>query len=449
MPKIAHELMVSISGVRGKVGDSLTPAVIRCYVEAFGAVLKPHSSVALGRDSRTSGPWISDLSSAVMRACGHDVTDVGLCATPTLGYVIRSIGADAGIMITASHNPVAWNALKFLGPDGGFVRPEVARRIFSLVNRSESRLVDYRRPGSLVYDDHLCQNHLRAVLKLVPPARNKLGLKVVLDTVNGAGSVLTPEFLKRHGCRVKVIHGEPTGLFAHAPEPLPKNLKALCREVVRSRADFGIAVDPDVDRVAFVDHEGRPVGEELSLGFAAAYVLGWRPGPVVVNLSTSRVCEDLARAFGQPFFRTPVGEAHVAAKMRAVGAAIGGEGNGGVIYPRLHPGRDALVGIAFLLGLLRQRRGTLAELVAELPTWHLERFAASRPTDYDRRLQQFLKAMPDGHVDRRDGIRVDWPYGWVHMRKSNTEPIVRIIAEARTPREAKALVSETRRRLRL
>jgi phosphomannomutase len=449
MPKSAHELMVSISGVRGIVGDSLTPEVVRRYVEAFGAVLKPHASVALGRDSRTSGPWVTDLASAVMRACGHDVTDVGLCGTPTLGYVIRNIRADAGIMVTASHNAVAWNALKFLGPDGGFVKPAFARKIYATVNRSAGRLVDYRRPGSLVHNGDLRNKHLQSVLKLVPPSRKKLGLKVVLDVVNGAGSVLTPEFLERHGCRVKVIFGDPTGLFAHAPEPLPKNLKDLCREVVRSRADFGIAVDPDVDRVAFVDHNGRAIGEELSLGLAAAYVLGWRPGPVVVNLSTSRVCQDLARTFGQRFYRTKVGEAHVAAKMHSVNAAIGGEGNGGVMYPRLHPGRDALVGIAFLLGLMRQRRSTLAELVAELPTWHLERFAASRPKDYDRRLQQFLKAVPGGKVDRRDGIRVDWPHGWVQMRKSNTEPVVRILAEARTPREAKVLVSETRQRLRL
>jgi phosphomannomutase len=344
---------------------------------------------------------------------------------------------------------VQWNALKLFGGDGGFVRPATAKRIFAAADSGRTKYVDYRRPGTRLDAPELVRTHLRAALKLVPRKARNLGLSVVLDTVNGAGSVLTPEFLETVGCRVHLLNGEPTGLFAHRPEPLAKNIRGLCREVTRRRANLGIAVDPDVDRVAFVDERGRAIGEELSLGIAAAHVLKWRPGPVVVNLSTSRVCEDLAREAGQRFYRTPVGEAHVAQKMRLVNAAVGGEGNGGVIYPRLHSGRDALVGIAFLLGYMSRRQETLSDIVRTLPRWHLVRASVPRPESYEAQLEAFLRALPKGRVDRRDGIRVDWPDGWIQMRKSNTEPIVRILAEARTPSDARTLLADARASLNL
>jgi phosphomannomutase len=269
----------------------------------------------------------------------------------------------------------------------------------------------------------------------------------VLDTVNGAGCVLTPDLLGAYGCRVFSINESPTGRFAHPPEPVPSHLAALGREVRRRGAHLGIAVDPDADRVALVDERGRAVGEEWSLGLSVAYVLSWRPGPVVVNLSTSRISEDLARAYGQRFYRTRVGEAHVAARMRQVRAAIGGEGNGGVIFPALHPGRDALVGIAFILALLRRRRASLSTLISEMPAWHLAKLAMPRPDDYEARLKQLVAALPKGRVDGRDGVRVDWPHGWVQMRKSNTEPIVRILAEARSAAAARSLLQIARRGL--
>jgi phosphomannomutase len=447
MAKVRSELMVSVSGVRGVVGATFTPDVVRRYVDGLASALAPHSHVLLGRDSRTTGPWILDLAASVLRAGGHRVTVLGLCATPTLGYAVRAQAAQAGVMITASHNPVAWNALKFLGPDGGFISPGLARRIFRHVDRGIVRWVDYRAPGSRDERPGWRAEHLRQVLKLVPPARRAPRLSVVLDTVNGAGCVLTPDLLGSYGCRVHSINESPTGLFAHGPEPVPAHLAALGKEVKRRRAHLGIAVDPDADRVAFVDERGRALGEEWSVGLAVAYVLGWRPGPVVVNLSTSRISEDLAHAFGQPFYRTPVGEAHVAARMRTVHAAVGGEGNGGVIYPALHPGRDALVGIAFVLALLRKRGALLSTLVSEMPSWHLAKLALPRPADYEHRLKRFLSALPAGRVDRRDGVRVDWPDGWVQMRKSNTEPIVRILAEARTARAAHELLAAARRGL--
>jgi phosphomannomutase len=440
-------LMVSVSGVRGVVGSSFTPDVVSRYVGGFAAFLPTRSHVLLGRDSRTSGPWVLDLAAAVLCASGHHVSTLGLCATPTLGYAIRAFGGAAGVMVTASHNSVSWNALKFLGPDGGFIRPELARRIFGNVERGRRRWVDYRRPGARLEHPEWRAEHLKQVLRLLPPVRRTGGLKVVLDTVNGAGCVLVPELLGCYGCRVHSVNESPTGLFAHPPEPLPAHLTALGREVRRRRADLGIAVDPDADRVAFVSEQGRAVGEEWSLALAVAFVLGWRPGPVVVNLSTSRVSEDLARIFHQPFYRTPVGEAHVAAKMKQVGAAIGGEGNGGVIYPALHPGRDALVGIAFVLALLRRRNASLTTLISELPAWHLAKLALPRPDDYEARLARLLAILPAGRVDRRDGLRIDWPDGWVQMRKSNTEPIVRILAEARSPQAAQKLLKLARRAL--
>lgn len=440
MAKSIPELMVSVSGVRGIVGATFTADVVRRFVDGFAATLPARSHVLLGRDSRTSGPWVLDLAAAVLCASGHRTSSIGLCATPTLGYAIRARRAQAGVMVTASHNSVAWNALKFLGPDGGFIRPEFARRVFQKVQSGAVRNVDYRQPGTRSDHPEWRSTHLKEVLRLLPRHKSRSGLKVVLDTVNGAGCVLTPDLLGCYGCRVFSIHESPTGLFAHPPEPLPENLKALGREVRRRRAHLGIAVDPDADRVAFVDEDGRAVGEERSLGLAVAFVLGWRPGPVVVNLSTSRISEDLARAYRQPFFRTRVGEAHVAAKMRQVGAAIGGEGNGGVIYPALHPGRDALVGIAFVLALLHQRRAPFSTLVSELPSWHIAKLAVPRPNDYDERLERLSSALLPGRVDRRDGLRVDWPHGWVQMRQSNTEPVVRIMAEARTPEGATDLL---------
>jgi phosphomannomutase len=441
--------MVSISGIRGIVGETFTPEVVQRYVSAFGSTLSRGSEVVLGRDSRTSGPWVSDLAAATLQAMGHHATVVGLCATPTLGYAVRARRAAGGIMVTASHNPVPWNALKMFGADGGFVRPTTARRIFAVADSGRVRYADYRRPGRRRDDPALVRHHLRAALKLVPKRARHLGLNIVLDTVNGAGSVLTPEFLETVGCRVHLLNGDPTGLFAHRPEPLAKNIRGLRREVRRRRADLGIAVDPDVDRVAFVDEHGHAIGEELSLGIATAHVLQWRPGPVVVNLSTSRVSEDLAREAGQRFYRTPVGEAHVAHKMHLVNAAVGGEGNGGVIYPRLHPGRDALVGIAFLLAHMSRRQEPVSEIVRALPRWHLVRAAVPRPENYEAQLESFLRALPKGRVDRRDGIRVDWPDGWIQMRKSNTEPIVRILSEARTPSGARALLADARARLNL
>jgi phosphomannomutase len=447
----ANELMVSISGVRGTVGGTFTPEVVHRYVRAFGETLPQGSEILLGRDSRPSGPWIVDLASSVLAAMGHATCAVGLCGTPTLGYAIRARKAAGGIMATASHNPAPWNALKLFGADGGFVTPAVAKKIFARAGAPPraGSFVAHEYTGTRTSESDLVVHHLNAVLRLLPPRSPKTRLKVVLDTVNGAGCVLVPEFLRRWGCRVIAINESPTGRFAHPPEPLPGHLRGLSRAVRKERADFGVAVDPDVDRVAFVDETGRPIGEERSLGIAAAFVLAWRPGPVVVNLSTSRIAEELAFVHGQKFYRTPVGEAHVAAKMRQVEAAVGGEGNGGVIYPRLHPGRDALVGLAFLLALMRRRKARLSEVAGALPAWHLVRHAIDRPRDYEGRLARLLKKLPEGRVDRRDGIRIDWPYGWVQMRKSNTEPIVRILAEARSEKKARALLSETLRQLRL
>ncbi|HEY3219730.1 MAG TPA: phosphoglucosamine mutase [Gemmatimonadales bacterium] len=479
---MSDTLMVSVSGVRGLVGTDLTPEVVARWAAAFGTwagdgkrpsgrrAVRP--SIVLGRDARTSGPMFAGAAIAGLQSVGCDVIDVGLVATPTVQLAVEHHRAAGGIILTASHNPIEWNALKFVGPDGIFLDTVAGTRVRELAAGESLPRAGYNAIGDVEADADAISRHLGAVLALrgvdVKAIRRRR-FRVALDTVRGAGGALMPELLDRLGCRVAAINQETDGLFPRSPEPVPENLKALGALVRRKNADIGIAVDPDVDRLAIVDEKGRPIGEDYTLAFAVRAVLGGsadrrmggskrrsdhptiRPSDVVCNLSTSLVVEDAAREYGAKVVRAPVGEAYVARKMLELKAVIGGEGNGGVMYPALHVGRDAPVALALVLSLLARERVSVSELVARAPRYtivkaKLELGARGRePGKLDQVYAELRRCFPDATADTQDGLRLAWPDRWLHVRPSGTEPIIRLIAEAPTSANAERLIEEGRR----
>src|SRR5262245_27288741 len=425
---MSDTLMVSVSGVRGLVGTDLTPEVIARWAAAFGswrqepgAGSRKKRRIVLGRDARTSGPMFSQAATAGLNSVGCDVIDVGLVATPTVQLAVEHHRAAGGIILTASHNPIEWNALKFVGPDGIFLDTGAGARVRELAEGKTLARAGYGKIGGVEADSDAISRHLAAVVALrgvdVPAIRRRR-FKVALDTVRGAGGAVMPALLERLGCRVTAINLETDGLFPRPPEPVPENLKALGALVRRTKADIGIAVDPDVDRLAIVDEKGRPIGEDYTLAFAIRAVLGKRDGgrgkgkTVVCNLSTSLVVEDAAKEFGADVVRAPVGEAHVARKIIALKAAIGGEGNGGVMYPALHVGRDAPVAFALVLTLLARERATVSELVGRAPQYTIvkakqERGAGSRePGGLEMVYAELRRRFADATVDTQDGLRL-------------------------------------------
>ena len=464
---MSDTLMVSVSGVRGLVGKDLTPEVVARWAAAFGTWAKGGGragagagrrgggpKVVVGRDARTSGPMFAGAATAGLQSVGCKVIDVGLVATPTVQLAVEYHHAAGGIILTASHNPIEWNALKFVGPDGIFLDGGAGTRVRELAAGDSLPRAHYDAIGGVEADANAIARHLAAVLALRGVdvrAIKRRRFRVALDTVRGAGGALMPELLERLGCRVTAINLETDGLFPRPPEPVPENLHALGALVRRSKADVGIAVDPDVDRLAMVDERGRAIGEDYTLAFAIRAVLGKRDGRrgrrgiVVCNLSTSLVVEDAARAFGATVVRAPVGEAHVARKIIALKAAIGGEGNGGVMYPALHVGRDAPVAAALLLGLLARERVPVSELVARAPRYTIVKAKVERGARLDAVYDGLRKTFADAEIDMQDGLRLAWPDRWLHVRPSGTEPIIRLIAEAPSGAEATKLIDEGRR----
>jgi phosphomannomutase len=456
---MSETLMISVSGMRGHVGTDLTPELVARHAAALGAWVRlaagrtagARPAVVLGRDSRTSGPMFARAAAAGLMSVGVDVIDVGVVPTPTVQLAVEHHHAGAGLILTASHNPIEWNALKFVGPDGVFLDAEAGARVRALAEEGPPRM-GWDGLGEVRQDDEAVARHLDAVLALPVidiTAIRARKFKVALDCVRGAGSVAIVPLLERLGCRVSGINLEPDGRFPRPPEPVPENLGDLGRLVRESGADIGLAVDPDVDRLALVDETGRAIGEDYTLAFAVRAVLRGRsnaaaPPTVVVNLSTSLVVEDAARAEGARFLRAPVGEANVARAIREAGATIGGEGNGGVMYPALHIGRDAPLGVALILHLLATIRSTVSQVVAGSPTYTIVKAKGPRGPElrplYDRLRQRFA----DAQADERDGLRLAWADRWLHIRPSGTEPIVRLIAEAPSPTEAEALVAAGR-----
>jgi len=457
---MSDTLMVGVSGVRGLVGIDLTPEVVARWAAAFGTWAK-HGKVVLGRDARTSGPMFTRAATAGLMSVGCEIIDVGLVTTPTVQLAVEHHRAAGGIILTASHNPIEWNALKFIGPDGIYLGVEDGARVGELARDGITR-AGYDGLGDVAVDPDSVERHLDALLRLRAldvKAIRRRRFRVALDTVRGAGGVVMPELLERLGCRVAAINLETDGRFPRPPEPLPEHLKPLGALVRRHKADVGIAVDPDVDRLALVDERGRPIGEDYTLAFAVRAVLGrpdgrtgrraarpsGRPAVVVCNLSTSLVVEDAARDCGARVVRSPVGEAHVARKIIAEKAAVGGEGNGGVMYPPLHVGRDAPVAAALVLALLARERRSVSELVASAPRYAIVKAKVPRGPRLEPVYDALRRAFAAASVDTQDGLRLAWPDRWLHVRPSNTEPIIRLIAEAPTEAGAKQLTEEARR----
>ncbi|PYP93552.1 MAG: phosphoglucosamine mutase [Gemmatimonadetes bacterium] len=464
-------LMVGVSGVRGIVGKDLTDDVVARWGAAFGRWAKTRTPrVVVGRDARESGPAFERAVVDGLGSVGCEVVTLGIVPTPTVQLAVEHHRAGGGIAITASHNPIEWNALKFIGPDGIFLDGADGKRVAELVAQDGGR--GTIAEGRVVADGGAVERHLEAVMKL--PAVDvegirKRGFTVALDAVRGAGGPVMRALLERFGCEVAGINLETDGRFPRPPEPVPENLGGLASLVKRSGAALGIAVDPDVDRLAIVDETGAPIGEDYTLAFAVHAVLGAKPsdsrtvGPtgahqsdrptvrlVVCNLSTSLVVEDAAREYGAEVIRTPVGEVHVARAILRLGAAIGGEGNGGVMYPALHAGRDAPVAAALLLTLLARQGKRVSELVAAAPRYTIVKAKAERGTrNAERGMEDVYAALrrlfPDASVDTQDGLRLAWRDRWLHVRPSNTEPIIRLIAEAPSGTGAQELVDEGRR----
>ncbi len=454
---MSDTLMVSVSGVRGLVGIDLTPEVVARWAAAFGTWAKNgrpdgptarRPSVVLGRDARTSGPMFAAAATAGLVSVGCDVVDVGLVATPTVQLAVEHHRAAGGIILTASHNPVEWNALKFVGPDGIFLDGIAGTRVRELAAGESLPRAGYKAIGGVEADADAIARHLAAVLALRAVDLRKIRrrrFRVALDTVRGAGGAVMPELLERLGCRVTAINLETDGLFPRPPEPVPENLRDLGALVRRSKADIGIAVDPDVDRLAIVDEQGRPIGEDYTLAFAVRAVGPSARRPVVCNLSTSLVVDDAAKASGASVIRAAVGEAYVARKMIELKAVIGGEGNGGVMYPALHVGRDAPVAGALVLALLARERATVSELVARAPRYTIVKAKVPRGPRLAPVYDGLRRRFPDAVVDTQDGLRLAWPDRWLHVRPSGTEPIIRLIAEAPSGADAERLIEEGRR----
>ncbi|NUS96663.1 MAG: phosphoglucosamine mutase [Gemmatimonadaceae bacterium] len=442
--------MVSVSGVRGRVGEALTPEVVARFAAGFGAwalAARRSRSVVVGRDSRVSGPMFHRVVVSALQSVGASVIDLGLATTPTTQLAVEHHHAAGGIMISASHNPIEWNALKMIGPSGLFLDAVEGTAMRTMMEQGLPRAT-WDRLGTLDPDDRAIERHVDAVLALpfidVPRIRARK-FRVALDSCRGAGAVIVPQLLERLGCMTTSINLEPDGRFPRPPEPVAENLGELERLVLETRADVGLAVDPDVDRLALVSEDGKAIGEDYTLALAAKLVLRYRKGPVVINLSTSRVVDDVAVAAGAPVIRAAVGEVNVATRMRSEQAAVGGEGNGGVILPELHLGRDAPLGIAILLQLMVEEGRPLSSIVSDHPRYVIVKDKLDRPDASLTTVYEALRtAFPGAEVDTQDGLRLAWHDRWVHVRPSGTEPIVRVIAEAPTAAEARDLVARSR-----
>lgn len=453
---MSDTLMISVSGMRGIVGKDLTPELVARHAAALGAWARSNGKplVVLGRDARTSGPMFARAATAGLMSVGVDVIDVGVAPTPTVQLAVEHHHAGAGLILTASHNPIEWNALKLVGPDGIFLDGTDGARVRALAEEGPAR-TSWDGVGTVREDREAIARHLAQVVALPHinlEAIRARRFRVALDCVRGAGGTTMPALLEQLGCEVRAINTETDGRFPRPPEPVPENLGDLSRLVRETGSEIGFAVDPDVDRLAVVDERGDPIGEDYTLAFAVRAVLGYpragsptpAPAVVVANLSTSLVVEDAARLGGARFVRAAVGEANVARSIRDERAIIGGEGNGGVILPSLHIGRDAPVGVALILHLLAASGQSVSQLVSSQSRYRIVKAKAQRGNELAPVYSRLRTRFPEADADTRDGLRLAWPDRWVHVRPSGTEPIVRFIAEAPTEAEAEALVSVCR-----
>ncbi len=446
-------LIKSISGIRGtiggKPGDNLTPLDAVKFAASYGIWLKDYSEknklkVVIGRDARLSGEMIQNLVVSTLVGLGIDVIDLGLSTTPTVEIAVPLEKADGGIILTASHNPKQWNALKLLNERGEFLDAAQGAKILEIAEKEDFEFAEVDDLGSIVKNDSYIDIHIDEVLALPLVDADTIRarkFKVVVDGVNSTGGIAIPKLLKALGVEVVELYCEPTGHFPHNPEPLKAHLGDICDLVVEEKADFGIVVDPDVDRLAFISNDGEMFGEEYTLVACADYVLSKTPGSTVSNLSSSRALRDITEKHGGSYEASAVGEVNVVIKMKANKAIIGGEGNGGIIYPESHYGRDSLVGTALFLMLMAEKGGTVAELRASYPSYFMgkKKIQLTPDLDVDGILEGMAKKYRDENISTIDGVKIDFPDNWVHLRKSNTEPIIRIYTEAQSQQEADAL----------
>lgn len=435
-------LMVSVSGIRGLVGNGLDPNTIVKYVSAY-ADFCGNGKIVIGSDGRISGNMVKNIIIGTLIAKGNDIIDIGICPTPTVLYNVKKLGAVGGIQISASHNPNEWNALKLLNANGEFMTPEENKIMLNKLE-SSSNYKKWNELGKLSTYDEGLKNHIENVLKLVDVELIKSKkFKVVLDCVNGAGSYMMPKFLKDLGCEVIELNCEKTGIFPRLPEPIPENLIETMKFVKEKNADLAIVVDPDVDRLVLITDKGEPFIEENTITLSAKHVLSKTKGNVVVNLSTTRAVDDIANAQNCKVFRAPVGEANVVKLMKEVNAVIGGEGSGGVIYPELHYGRDALVGTVLTLEHLAMQNKKLSQIKDELPQYFIAKKKIElKNVNPDKIIEQVKEKYKSEKINTEDGLRIDFDNHWVHFRKSNTEPIIRCIAEAKTEAEANLFIDK-------
>ena len=447
-------LIKSISGIRGTIGgqtgDTLNPLDIVKFVTAYATFMaernaqKEKLTIVVGRDARISGEMVKNVVCGTLMGCGCDVINIGLATTPTTELAVRMSGADGGIIITASHNPRHWNALKLLNNEGEFLNKEEGNKVLEIAEAEAFCYADVDHLGSYTEDDSYDQRHIDDVLALSlvdAEAIKNAHFHVCVDSINSVGGVILPKLLTALGVSYDFLNGEPNGDFAHNPEPLEKNLQEIMGKMRSGGYDLGIVVDPDVDRLAFICENGEMFGEEYTLVSVADYVLSHTPGNTVSNLSSTRALRDITEKHGGRYQASAVGEVNVTTLMKEVGAVIGGEGNGGVIYPASHYGRDALVGIALFLSSLAQKGITASQLRSTLPNYFIakNRIDLQPTTDVDAILEKVKELYKDQQINDVDGVKIDFPDCWVHLRKSNTEPIIRVYSEAATMEEADKL----------
>lgn len=443
-------MMEGVAGVRGIIGGGLSPEIACRYAAAYGTMIGG-GEVVVGMDGRPSGPMFFDAVSAGLQSVGCSVLDIGIVPTPTIQIVISQRGSQGGIAITASHNPQMWNALKFFSTSSLFLDESEGKLLRETLHSGKFNYAEWDHLGEKNSYDKAIDDHIKIILSipyLDLAAIRRREFKVAIDCVNSSGSLIMPELLNELGCTVFKVNCEPTGIFPRGAEPLPENLDDLSALVQETGADLGAALDPDGDRLALVDENGLPIGEEYSLVIAADFMLREKPGPIVANVSTTRALDDIAAKHGVEVHRTKVGEVHVAKKMASVGAVIGGEGNGGVILPEAHLGRDAPVGVALTLQYLARCEKPLSELVADLPRYYIIKDKVQLEGLERGNVYDHIENMMSGvEIDRTDGLKVVYPRSWVQVRASNTEPIIRIFAEANNKETAEKLCTEMKGRI--
>lgn len=446
-------LIKSISGIRGTIGgvpsENLTPIDIVKFTTAYARFMSERNggkrlTVVVGRDARISGEMVGNIIEGTLLGCGVDVINVGLCTTPGTEMAVITHHADGGIIITASHNPKQWNALKLLNASGEFLSDAEGKRVLALAEDDSYIFPEVDELGKVVLREDFNDKHIAQVLALPAvdvEAVRRRRFKVVVDAVNSVGGVVIPKLLRELGCEVVELNCTPDGNFAHNPEPLPQNLTEISEVIVREKADLGVVVDPDVDRLAFVSEDGSMFVEEYTLVAVADYILSLKRGNTVSNLSSSRALRDVTERHGGSYAASAVGEVNVVAKMKETGAVIGGEGNGGVIYPELHYGRDALVGVALFLTYFAGRNMTMTQLRATYPSYYASKnkIELTPAIDVDKVLREVKARYAGEQVNDIDGVKIDFPENWVHLRKSNTEPIIRVYTEAKSMAEAESL----------